>query len=138
MIALSAVMVLLLILAVPAGAIRGGGHASAGGIGHAVSGAGTRSSADFTRPGWHGGGIYHGGVTPDHDFIRPGWHGGGVQWQPGWNDWNNYYQGWYGGGYPAWGGTWGSGYVDYGFSDCYTQCMYQGYGSTYCSQICPV
>ncbi|WP_424357903.1 hypothetical protein [Methanocella sp. MCL-LM] len=58
-----------------------------------------------------------------------GWNPGGWGWpqdnwwtRPGWGNW-----------YPGTGGGWGGW-----FSDCYSRCISQGYGSTYCSQVCPV
>lgn len=67
-------------------------------------------------------GLYPG--QPWGGWNPPGWPQDNWYWwnRPGWGD-----------GYPGPGSGWGSW-----FSNCYTRCMASGYGSTYCSRVCPV
>jgi hypothetical protein len=61
--------------------------------------------------GWNQGGLYQGGVPYQ-------------QWQnPVWDN-----------QYPFWSDYRGQGY----FSNCYSRCIAQGYGTNYCAQVCPV
>jgi hypothetical protein len=120
LITLFAAAALAIAFVLPAGAFDGSGSTFVG--------TGTFDGRSWSPGGWDGS--WSPGFTP-HPGWRPGWDGGNPWWDSGYPWWRDRWG-------DRWVDQWGGGWSNNWFSNCYSRCMAQGFGSTYCSQTCPV